>query len=278
MGTGVTSLKIEGRLKSPEYVAAVTRAYRKALDGELDDTEAELDRLAVIFSRGFCGGHQLCKLSPSDTTPDYAGRTGLDAGEITGRISVKQEKVTTFRCRVSLKKKLSCGDGITFRGEEDCGGIINIIETQCGRQDSADAGETCVITCCGKPPKHSQEFYKTLDFAYNKELNETITTSREFKKVPVSFGLILSGAVVRLTLTDGKNTVFAEASPLSGELPEDFGVRASDIIKQLGTTPYCAASVTVDISGGFATYSLIKQLRREAVERLSRERERRGNI
>ncbi len=40
---GVKSFKIEGRLKSPEYVAAVTRVYRKALDAVIEGTEVDLD-------------------------------------------------------------------------------------------------------------------------------------------------------------------------------------------------------------------------------------------
>ncbi len=54
---GVTSLKIEGRLKSPEYVGSVTAAYRKALDGT-PPTRETLRNLAHIFSRsGFTAGY-----------------------------------------------------------------------------------------------------------------------------------------------------------------------------------------------------------------------------
>ncbi len=54
---GVTSFKIEGRLKSPEYVAAATRAYRERLDGKPYDETTER-RLAAIFSRdGFTDGY-----------------------------------------------------------------------------------------------------------------------------------------------------------------------------------------------------------------------------
>ncbi len=48
---GVVSFKIEGRMKSPEYVAVVTRIYRKALDGE-PLTQQDEDDLKSIFSRG----------------------------------------------------------------------------------------------------------------------------------------------------------------------------------------------------------------------------------
>lgn len=51
---GVTSLKIEGRMKRPEYVAAAVTAYRNALDGGKPDT----DTLKAVFSRnGFTDGY-----------------------------------------------------------------------------------------------------------------------------------------------------------------------------------------------------------------------------
>jgi len=54
---GVASLKIEGRMKRPEYVAVVTRIYRAALDGK-PVTEADLQQLETIFSRqGFTQGY-----------------------------------------------------------------------------------------------------------------------------------------------------------------------------------------------------------------------------
>ena len=59
---GVASLKIEGRMKRPEYVAASTDAYRRVLDGET----ADIDRLRAVFSRsGFTDGY-------------FTGRLGRD--------------------------------------------------------------------------------------------------------------------------------------------------------------------------------------------------------
>lgn len=55
---GVHSLKIEGRMKSPEYVFGVTRAFRTLLDENRNATPEELSRLARIFSRdGFTDGY-----------------------------------------------------------------------------------------------------------------------------------------------------------------------------------------------------------------------------
>ena len=54
---GITSLKIEGRMKRPEYVAAATAVYAGAVKGELP-SPAELERLKSVFSRsGFTDGY-----------------------------------------------------------------------------------------------------------------------------------------------------------------------------------------------------------------------------
>ena len=50
ISAGICSLKIEGRMKSPEYVAAVTRVYRAALDGEKPNDARKT--LFSIFNRG----------------------------------------------------------------------------------------------------------------------------------------------------------------------------------------------------------------------------------
>ncbi len=50
--SGVSSLKIEGRMKSPEYVYEVTRIYRKLLDEKRGAGAKENERLAAVFSRG----------------------------------------------------------------------------------------------------------------------------------------------------------------------------------------------------------------------------------
>lgn len=58
---GVDVLKIEGRMKSPEYVATVTRVYRRALDrlaaGQFTYSREDVLELARIFSRGFTSGY-----------------------------------------------------------------------------------------------------------------------------------------------------------------------------------------------------------------------------
>jgi putative protease len=51
LNTGVSSLKIEGRMKSPHYVAAVTEFYRRMLDGDRDNLQQRLSDIQTIFGR-----------------------------------------------------------------------------------------------------------------------------------------------------------------------------------------------------------------------------------
>lgn len=63
---GVQSLKIEGRMKSPEYVFGVTRAFRTLLDEHRDASSDELTRLSHIFSRdGFTDGYFESRINSS---------------------------------------------------------------------------------------------------------------------------------------------------------------------------------------------------------------------
>ena len=63
LSLGAASLKIEGRMKSPDYVYGVTRIYRTLLDEKRNATEKEMDELRALFSRsGFTDGYFKAKI------------------------------------------------------------------------------------------------------------------------------------------------------------------------------------------------------------------------
>lgn len=83
IGSGVASLKIEGRNKSPEYVQVVTAAYREAIDNPKADTTSLLEKVKTVYNRGFSTGFFLGKPmdawtktegSEATTTKVYIGR------------------------------------------------------------------------------------------------------------------------------------------------------------------------------------------------------------
>ncbi len=115
---GVISFKIEGRLKSPEYVAAVCQVYRKALDAALADrkytaTAADRYQLEMTFSRGLFSGW----MHGVDHQQLVGARYGKKRGPFVGRIT----KVARDHVELTSQVDLAPGDGVVF----DTGGDTN---------------------------------------------------------------------------------------------------------------------------------------------------------
>jgi putative protease len=118
LARGVMSFKIEGRLKAPEYVAAVCQVYRRALDAALANHEHTVQpderyQLEMTFSRGLFTGW----MHGVDHQQLVPARSGKKRGPFVGRI----EKVGADFVEVRSKIPLKAGDGVVF----DTGGDTN---------------------------------------------------------------------------------------------------------------------------------------------------------
>lgn len=112
--SGVYSLKIEGRMKKPEYVASVTSMYRKYLDLYLEQgkeqyhvKEEDVRLLKEIYNRGgFTQGYYKQHNGMEMMSPERPGHRGVQIGEI-----AKLDKQSiTIRTSIALKK----GDVLEF--------------------------------------------------------------------------------------------------------------------------------------------------------------------
>ncbi len=113
MAAGVSAFKIEGRLKSADYVAAAVRHYRRAIDSAVagrpvEFTRQEIEDLELTFSRGrshgWLEGHDHPSLVP--------GRSSANRGVLLGEVrGVRQGRV-----RVALAASVRRGDGVVFEG------------------------------------------------------------------------------------------------------------------------------------------------------------------
>lgn len=118
---GVKSFKIEGRLKSPEYVAAVTRVYRKAIDAALGKettpvTDTDRYALEMTFSRGLSTGWL------GGTNHPYLthGRFGKKRGPFLGTITEAQNGWIRLDTPPSQQTPpLKAGDGVVFDAGEN---------------------------------------------------------------------------------------------------------------------------------------------------------------
>jgi putative protease len=165
---GITSFKIEGRLKSPEYVAAVCQVYRKAIDAVLEGHPAPASKqdryqLEMSFSRGLFHGW----MDGVDHQQLVPARFGKKRGPFVGRLL----RVGKDHVEVDAETPLRPGDGIVF----DTGGDTNaeqggrIYEVR-GRQLFFQHGHVQFSKL-----KAGDRIWKTDDPALNKRLQQSYT-------------------------------------------------------------------------------------------------------
>ncbi len=115
---GVCSFKIEGRLKTPEYVANITRQYRRALDAaaagrKASFTEQDVTEMELSFSRGFSPGW----LGGCDHKMLVPGLTSAKRGVLVGEVkTVRGQRVV-----VAARRPVAPGDGVVFAGNREEG-------------------------------------------------------------------------------------------------------------------------------------------------------------
>ncbi|OQY35621.1 MAG: hypothetical protein B6241_00055 [Spirochaetaceae bacterium 4572_59] len=104
---GVSSLKIEGRMKSPAYAAAVSRYYRHILDRKDPDALPELEKdLRIAYSRKPVKGHLFCQKGEDMINMDYPSHLGIPAGKVVNSYGNK----ITLKSSVTLHRR----DGLMF--------------------------------------------------------------------------------------------------------------------------------------------------------------------
>ncbi|MAG18420.1 MAG: protease [Candidatus Diapherotrites archaeon] len=119
IASGVSSLKIEGRTKPSDYVVAVTKCYREAIDSVFDKTFSKKKiivwdkELSKVFNRGFSTGFFLRKPDKNDLT-DKQGSKQTQRKVMVG--TVKKYYAKAGVAEVKLIENISISDKIVFEG------------------------------------------------------------------------------------------------------------------------------------------------------------------
>ena len=272
---GVRSFKIEGRLKSPEYVTAVTRVYRKALDAVIAQRESPVnssDRYALemTFSRGLSTGWLAGTNHPYLTHGKFGKKRGPLLGEIIdcGNGWIKLGNTTGI--------PIAPGDGVVFDAGEnrdlEQGAHIWKIEGNRLIFHIVYSG----INFNRIEPGHT--VYKTSDPKLESELRKFWQNTRPpEKKTPLHF--TVSGKA-------GEHIVLKACFQTDGELTESIKVSSSIQLEpatkrsldsstlttqlgRLGDTSYVLASLDNQLEGGcYCPLSALNQLRRDLVAML----------
>ena len=112
---GVTSLKIEGRMKSPEYVYATTKIWRDLIDGGRNADKSQMKELESIFSRGgftdkyFTGGYRNDNTDMYGIRSDGDKQNTRDAEKKLDFSKVTRRRNVSICCVVEAGKNLTAG-------------------------------------------------------------------------------------------------------------------------------------------------------------------------
>jgi U32 family peptidase len=284
---GITGLKIEGRLKTPEYVANITRHYRTAIDAAwsghpVQFTKRDVREMQLSFSRGFSHGFLGGNNHKVLVRGDYAKKRGIFLGTV--------ESITGTGVRLTVADPVKRGDGLFFDGDESAGrkeqggriyqaalvgrtfqkggdssheeeGLLGLVELRFGR-DAIDLSQLAV----------GQRVWKTDDPALTRRLRRTFegpparTVALDIEVVAVV------GRPLRITgrTSTGHQAAVQSQEPLAlaEQRPADEALFSTQL-GRLGETIYQLRGLAATIEGQpMVPMSLLNQLRRELVARL----------
>jgi putative protease len=259
----VVSLKIEGRMKSPEYVAAVVYVYRKALDGAKNGSfavsDADILTLRAAFNREFTAGYLLDGKKGTVMGPEAPGNRGVHIGAV-GSYNPRKKMA-----EICLDGTYSpeAGDGVSFSdGTPGFFGGAVLRNAPAIRNRTfplrvpmaVRPGNEVFLTKSGRGSEYAAGLLRKnatqmipVDLILSFEENRPVLTGRSFSRT----GEISVSYNADFTFSPAENR------PVS---PENL----SELLCRTGDTPYYVRSFSSDYPGGlFAPIREITGFRRE---------------
>ena len=271
---GVSSLKIEGRMKRPEYVATVVRTYREAIDTYYAGkgyavTQEERDDLAQIFNRDFTTAYlegRPGKAMMSDRRPN-------NRGLLIGRVTAYDwdTRIVT----VKLSGRLGLGDQVDFWvkvGGRVTATISSLRDAEGREVEEGQAGDTVSFAIPSAVRDHDRVF-KVYDARLMERAKETYASGAPVRRIPVAIAVRAAvGEPLTVTIADGEGHRAEGKTDFIGEPARKRPLSEETIRKQvsrLGTSVYEMQSLNCEIAGEvMVPMSEINEARRKAVEAL----------
>ncbi|MCW5963079.1 MAG: U32 family peptidase [Bryobacterales bacterium] len=277
---GVAALKIEGRYKDEEYVAATTKAYREAVDAAWEGRAhavSDLDqmRLEQVYSRGM-GPHFLTGTNHQLVVDGRAPRhRGVQMGEV---VRAGRDEVLMQPSQAHRLSPLKPGDGVVFDAagwrspeEPEEGGRVYEVEQEGGLLRLRFANNAVDFSRIrpgdllwrSHDPELSKRYraFTEASAPVARQTLELEAVAAEGERLRMTW-IVTGSPEVRVTVVSPEPLGAAARNPVSREQIETYCGR-------LGNTPYVLRNVALQVEGQpFAPASLLNAMRRDAVEEL----------
>lgn len=270
---GISSLKIEGRMKRPEYVAVVCRAYRDALDLLDDQSErpaAEIKaKLLKIFNRTFSTGYFI-----ENKAAFLSTRRPNNRGVFIGRIAEQGPDLTAS---IKLQAPVRQGDGLVIWSGRSKNPALTLKDFYLGDQivKAADANDLIRVRLDDRVSQGDRVF-KTHDEDLITEAQASIQEEEAHKlKVDARVSL-LAGQSLRLVFTDDQGNR-GEANTASPALEAKKHPLNEEVLRdklgRLGNTPFTLGDLSLSGDDNLMIpFSDLNEVRRQAIDNLMQDR------
>ncbi|MGE3405857.1 MAG: DUF3656 domain-containing protein [Pirellulales bacterium] len=278
---GIEGLKIEGRLKTPEYVANITRHYRQAIDAALagqpvEFTPRQVEEMKMSFSRGFSPGW----LAGNNHKRLVEGRCPRKRGVFVGTV----KEVRLDRVAVQLTSPLKRGDGVVFdRGrpaEPEQGGRVYEVFAR-GQSLTEPVSTGLVELAFGRDAldflqiEAGHKLWKTDDPELNKRLRQSFSAADPRHRVPLDIRVqAAAGQPLRIQCSaqNGAQAQVESPQPLAVAMKHPLSMETlREQLGRLGGSPFELRNLSAKISGQpMVPHSVFGQARREMLACLDR--------
>lgn len=272
VNSGISSLKIEGRMKRPEYVATIVSNYKKALDGITNEkkkesvTENDKKEIKQIFNRGFTKGFIMNEYGGQFISYDKPNNRGIYIGEVT--------KVDRNNIEITLEGEINKGDGIEFHisNDKNIGLTLNKIFKKGKYIEKARKGDSISIPRINGISLKTK-IYKTSDTDLLSKARKSYS-DKEYKfKIPLYMAIeVFIGKPVTLYITDNRNhiTIKSERLVEQGKKIALTKEKIEEQMSKLGNTPYTLKDIQINLEeGAMISLSSLNKVRRKAIDQLN---------
>ena len=278
--SGVASFKIEGRLKSPEYVATVTRIYRKYIDLYLNngnfkiENKDRIDLLQVFNRGGFSSGH-LDELPNKDLIfKEKPNNMGIYIGNVANFNSDKGH------VKLNLADSIEIGDTITFE-KENTRYIISELMIGNNNIKTASTGQIVTIGRMKGNIHLSDKIYKLSSKTLSEEAIRSFDNVKLKKillscKIVIKKGFPISVKVKALDDFDNYQGIVinftSDVYPVEAVNQPITKERIIEQFSKTKNTPFEFKKFTIDLGDNLyiPKISILNELRRNVIEELEK--------
>ena len=266
---GVSSLKIEGRMKSPSYVYLVVSLYRKAIDSYYENKKVKIDKdklhdLKVVFNREYTRGFLFNENNNDIVNMKNSNHQGIEIGKV---IKSKNNNVC-----VKLDDKVEIGDALRLLSKSEDAIILNNFYINKKLVKSANKGDIISFNT-HKIIDVNTVVLKTSSKSIDESVKNIIDSNQ--RKIPLT--VTINARVnekLAISATDGKNSVKLESIMLDKSINRPTTkVDLEEKINRLNDTIYKINSLKINIDDNvFVPLKVFNDLRREVIETLNKRR------